>query len=123
PLDGRADGAPWTSFPQPPGAAWTRGAQPARVEWTERGAVVCGDGDYDAGPLLELAEAAGWPVLAEPSSNARRGPNALTAYGYLLDAPGFVARHRPDVIVSAGPPRLSPRQLAVLPRAPPGGPP
>src|SRR5262249_41129539 len=31
PLDGRADGAPWTSFPQPPGAAWTRGAQPARV--------------------------------------------------------------------------------------------
>src|SRR5262249_13464274 len=122
PLDGRADGAPWTSFPQPPGAAWTRGAQPARVEWTERGAVVCGDGDYDAGPLLELAEAAGWPVLAEPSSNARRGPNALTAYGYLLDAPGFVARHGPDVIVSAGRPGLSRGQLAFLRGTPGGGP-
>jgi len=119
PLDGRADGAPWTSFPGPPGPARPLGAEPAPVEWTERGVVVCGDGDYDAGPLLELAEAAGWPVLAEPSSNARRGPNALTAYGYLLDAPGFVAGHRPDVIVSAGRPGLSRGQLAFL-RGTPG---
>jgi 2-succinyl-5-enolpyruvyl-6-hydroxy-3-cyclohexene-1-carboxylate synthase len=120
PLDGRGDGAPWTSFPGSPGPAWPRSAEPAQVEWTERGVVVCGDGDYDAGPLLELAEAAGWPVLAEPSSNARRGPNALTAYGYLLDAPGFVARHRPDVVVSAGRPGLSRGQLAFL-RGTPGG--
>jgi 2-succinyl-5-enolpyruvyl-6-hydroxy-3-cyclohexene-1-carboxylate synthase len=119
PLDGRRDGAPWTSFPEPLRPDSLRGAEPARVEWTERGAVVCGDGDYDAGPLLELAEAAGWPVLAEPSSNARRGPNALTAYGYLLGAPGFVARHRPDIVVSAGRPGLSRGQLAFL-RGTPG---
>ena len=119
PVDGRRDGAPWTSFPGPPGAAWPGAAEPAPVDWAERGVVVCGDGDYDAGPLLELAEAAGWPVLAEPSSNARRGPNALTAYGYLLDTPGFVARHRPDVIVSAGRPGLSRGQLAFL-RGSPG---
>jgi 2-succinyl-5-enolpyruvyl-6-hydroxy-3-cyclohexene-1-carboxylate synthase len=120
PLDGRPGGAPWTSF----GSGGERGVTGpslgalARVEWAERGVVVCGDGDYDAGPLLELAEAAGWPVLAEPSSGARCGPNALCAYNYLLDAPGFVAAHRPDVIVSAGRPGLSRGQLAFLRGAP-----
>ncbi len=57
------------------------------LAWTERGVVVCGDGDYDAAPLLAVAQAAGWPVLAEPSSGARCGPNALSAYQYLLDSP------------------------------------
>jgi 2-succinyl-5-enolpyruvyl-6-hydroxy-3-cyclohexene-1-carboxylate synthase len=125
PLDGRPDGAPWTTIGagprQPPGQAGT-GGDPQRLEWAERGAVVCGDGDYDPAPLLELAEAAGWPVLAEPSSNARRGPNALSAYGYLLGAAGFVAEHRPEVIVSAGRPGLSRGQLAFL-RGSPGPPP
>ena len=116
PLDGRPGGAPWTSFGEPPGG------EPVRVEWAERGVVICGDGDYDAGPLLELAEAAGWPVLAEPSSGARQGQNALSAYSYLLDAPGFAAAHRPDVIVSAGRPGLSRGQLAFL-RGAPGPPP
>ncbi|MGH3159638.1 MAG: 2-succinyl-5-enolpyruvyl-6-hydroxy-3-cyclohexene-1-carboxylic-acid synthase, partial [Streptosporangiaceae bacterium] len=91
------------------------------LPWTERGAVVCGDGDYDAGPLLRLAQEAGWPVLAEPSSGARRGPNALRAYSYLLASPQFTAAHRPDVIVSAGRPGLSRGQLAFL-RGGPGGP-
>jgi 2-succinyl-5-enolpyruvyl-6-hydroxy-3-cyclohexene-1-carboxylate synthase len=114
PLDGRPGGAPWTAFAvgAPPGA------EPLALDWAERGVVVCGDGDYDPQPLLELAEAAGWPVLAEPSSNARRGPNALSAYGYLLGAPGFAGPHRPDVIVSAGRPGLSRGQLALLRGAP-----
>jgi 2-succinyl-5-enolpyruvyl-6-hydroxy-3-cyclohexene-1-carboxylate synthase len=88
------------------------------VDWTERGVVVCGDGDYDTAPLLDLAAAAGWPVLAEPSSGARSGPNALSAYGYLLDSPEFVAGHRPDLIVSAGRPGLSRGQLGFLRGAP-----
>jgi 2-succinyl-5-enolpyruvyl-6-hydroxy-3-cyclohexene-1-carboxylate synthase len=142
PLDGRPDGSPWTRFAHPsrpdPGAqtghrggsgssdgpsARRYGAEPVPVEWTERGVVVCGDGDYDGGPLLDLAEAAGWPVLAEPSSNTRRGPNALSAYAYLLNAPGFAAAHRPDVIVSAGRPGLSRGQLAFLRGAPGSVPP
>jgi 2-succinyl-5-enolpyruvyl-6-hydroxy-3-cyclohexene-1-carboxylate synthase len=112
PLGGRPGGGPWTSFPGPgPGGGdWPR----VELDWTERGVVVCGDGDYDPAPLVELAEAAGWPVLAEPSSNARRGPNALSAYGYLLAAPAFTAAHRPDLIVSAGRPGLSRPQLAFL---------
>jgi 2-succinyl-5-enolpyruvyl-6-hydroxy-3-cyclohexene-1-carboxylate synthase len=107
-LAGRPGRAPWTSF----GPA--RPAPPAAVAWAERGVVVCGDGDYAAGPLLELAEAAGWPVLAEPSSNARRGPNALPAYPYLLEDAAFMAAHQPEVIVSAGRPGLSRAQLALL---------
>jgi hypothetical protein len=75
---------------------------------------VCGDGDYDSAALVELAERAGWPVLAEPSSGARRGPNALTGYQYLLASPGFMAAHRPQVIISAGRPGLSRPQSALL---------
>jgi 2-succinyl-5-enolpyruvyl-6-hydroxy-3-cyclohexene-1-carboxylate synthase len=106
PLDGRPGGAPWTGFG--PSLA----EHPLELPWTERGVVVCGDGA--AGTLTELAECSGWPVLAEPSSGARRGPNALSAYQYLLATPEFSAAHRPDLIVSAGRPGLSRQQLAFL---------
>jgi 2-succinyl-5-enolpyruvyl-6-hydroxy-3-cyclohexene-1-carboxylate synthase len=119
PLDGRRNDAPWTSVV---GGGPGPGGGPLRLEWAERGVVVCGDGDYEPQPLLDLAEKAGWPVLAEPSSNARRGPNALSAYSYLLSAPGFTAAHRPEIIVSAGRPGLSRGQLALL-RGSPGMPP
>jgi len=95
-------------------APWTRFAAVAELPAAERGLIVCGDGDYDPAPLLSLAELASWPVLAEPSSNARTGPCALGAYQYLLADPGFVAAHQPDVIVSAGRPGLSRGQLALL---------
>jgi 2-succinyl-5-enolpyruvyl-6-hydroxy-3-cyclohexene-1-carboxylate synthase len=84
------------------------------LPWTERGIIVCGDGIADPRPLVELAEAAGWPLLAEPSSGARTGRAALTAYPYLLGSPEFLAAHQPDVIVSAGRPGLTRGQLAVL---------
>jgi len=87
---------------------------PLPLPWTERGVVVCGDGDYDASPLLELAERAGWPVLAEPSSGARRGPNALAGYQYLLASGEFMAANAPDLIISAGRPGLSRPQSALL---------
>jgi len=108
-LDGRADGQPRARF-EPPGPA----SGHLELPWTERGVVVCGDGDYDAAALVELAEHAGWPVLAEPSSGARRGRNALPAYQYLLATPEFMAAHRPDVLVSAGRPGLSRPQSALL---------
>ncbi len=113
PLDGRPGGRPWTRF----AAAGTAGGE-LELPWTERGVLVCGDGDYDARPLVELAEAAGWPVLAEPSSGARRGPNALAAYQYLLGTPEFVADHEPDLLISAGRPGLSRPQSAFIGPAP-----
>jgi 2-succinyl-5-enolpyruvyl-6-hydroxy-3-cyclohexene-1-carboxylate synthase len=102
-LNGRSGGAPWTRF-----------AAVAELHWAERGLVVLGDGDYDASPLLDLAQQAGWPVLAEPSSGGRRGERALSAYQYLLADPGFMAEHQPDALVSAGRPGLSRGQLALL---------
>ncbi len=109
PLDGRPGGQPWTRFR----AEHTAGEELA-LPWAERGVLVCGDGDYDGSVLVALAEQAGWPVLAEPSSGARRGPNALSAYQYLLTTPEFVQAHRPDLIVSAGRPGLSRAQSAFL---------
>ena len=116
-LDGRADGAPWTRID---GGAVV--AEPLELPWIERGVLVCGDGDYDAAGLVELAEQAGWPVLAEPSSGARRGPNALVGYQYLLASPAFMAAHRPTVIISAGRPGLSRSQSALLRLARTGAP-
>ncbi|HEX9031103.1 MAG TPA: thiamine pyrophosphate-dependent enzyme [Streptosporangiaceae bacterium] len=53
-------------------------------------------------------------MLAEPSSGARRGPLALSAYQYLLADAGFRSGHRPDIVVSAGRPGLSRGQTALL---------
>ena len=108
-LAGRPGGQPWTRF-----HGQDAPAGELELPWTESGVVVCGDGDYDALTLVELAERAGWPVLAEPSSGGRRGPNALSAYQYLLATPEFVRAHQPDLIVSAGRPGLSRAQIAFL---------
>ncbi|WP_026120584.1 2-succinyl-5-enolpyruvyl-6-hydroxy-3-cyclohexene-1-carboxylic-acid synthase [Nocardiopsis potens] len=104
PLDGRPGGAPWTSAGPVPGEP-----APVPLPAVERGAIVCGDGDYDPVPYLALSAATGWPLLAEPTSNARRS-DALSAYRQLLAAPAFAAGHAPDLVVTVGRPGLS-RQL------------
>jgi 2-succinyl-5-enolpyruvyl-6-hydroxy-3-cyclohexene-1-carboxylate synthase len=110
PLDGRPGGAPWTRV----AAAGPDSLPAATLDWTERGVVVCGDGTAEPESVAALAEAAGWPLLAEPSSGARRGPTALSSYEYLLDSPEFLAAHKPTVIVSAGRAGLTRGQLALL---------
>src|SRR5690606_41517206 len=57
--------------------------EPVELPWVERGVIVCGDGDYDPIPLLALSAQTGWPLLAEPTSNARRA-EALSSYRQLL---------------------------------------
>jgi 2-succinyl-5-enolpyruvyl-6-hydroxy-3-cyclohexene-1-carboxylate synthase len=118
-LAGRPGDEPWTSFGPLPEA----GRGPVlELPWTERGVVVCGDGAADPAGLARLAEAAGWPLLAEPSSGARQGAAVVPAYQYLLESAEFRAAHQPDLIISAGRPGLSRGQQAFLQR-PAGRPP
>jgi 2-succinyl-5-enolpyruvyl-6-hydroxy-3-cyclohexene-1-carboxylate synthase len=108
---GRPGGLPWTRVAAAP-SQW--GLPELNLDWTERGLVVAGDGTADPLALVRLAEQAGWPLLAEPSSGARHGATALSSYQYLLDVAGFLADRQPDVIVSAGRPGLTRGQLALL---------
>ncbi|HSS67594.1 MAG TPA: 2-succinyl-5-enolpyruvyl-6-hydroxy-3-cyclohexene-1-carboxylic-acid synthase [Nocardioidaceae bacterium] len=73
---GHADG--------PPRRRWDRAdAPPAeQIALGPRTVIVAGD---DAGPLARmLAQRAGWPLLAEPTSGARNGRNAIRTYRLLL---------------------------------------
>ncbi|MGN6130067.1 MAG: thiamine pyrophosphate-dependent enzyme, partial [Nocardioidaceae bacterium] len=75
-VDGRPDGRPWTETAQ-------RAAPEARVLRNDRRTVVVA-GD-DAGPPARIRAArAGWPRLAEPTSGARTGENAIRTYRLLL---------------------------------------
>ncbi|MPZ72413.1 MAG: 2-succinyl-5-enolpyruvyl-6-hydroxy-3-cyclohexene-1-carboxylic-acid synthase [Nitriliruptorales bacterium] len=103
-LGARPDGGPWTATgervrpPAPADLAWLA----ERVQATERGVLAVGDTDVDTRPLIGLASAAGWPILAEPQSGARTGPNAVAAYEHMLrDAP-FAAAHDPDLVITVG---------------------
>jgi 2-succinyl-5-enolpyruvyl-6-hydroxy-3-cyclohexene-1-carboxylate synthase len=65
-----------------------------RIESASRGVIVAGRQPDPglAGPLVELAAAAGYPILAEPTSQLRRGPHdrslVVTAYD-------VISRERP----------------------------
>jgi 2-succinyl-5-enolpyruvyl-6-hydroxy-3-cyclohexene-1-carboxylate synthase len=69
-----------------------------------RGLVVAGWG-AGARPstVLRFAEAAGWPVLADPLSNLRV-PGTVSTYDPLLRDPAFSEAHRPDVVLRVGAP-------------------
>ncbi len=78
---------------------------PTLLTGRPRTVVLAGDGLPDAGArVAELATSAGVPLLAEPSSNARRGPVALATYRLLLDTP---LAQRIERVVVFGHPTLS----------------
>ena len=115
PLDGRAGGRPWTALaarPRPPDeadVAWL-----ARRAAGARGLLLAGDSEADPGALLALAEAAGWPLLADPLSGARQGPNAVAGYDLLARSDPFWSAWRPDLVVTVGRVGLSKALLARL---------
>lgn len=115
-LDGRPDGQPWTARVQPPApdhgtAAPGAGsaATPAVADdLPARTVVVLGDAVPAAtAAALALAEARGWPVIAEPSASAGAGLTLVAAAELVLDAPGFLDEHRPARVLVVGRPTLS----------------
>ncbi len=108
---GRADGAPWH---RPVRAAIDRrlGADEAAAlarRWVgRRGVLVAGAGVDDPAAVVRLADALGWPVLAEPRSGCRwaAGPVVAHADAFLRHDP-TAASLRPEVIVSLGAPAAS----------------
>jgi len=73
---------------------------------------------HDAGPVAEaFARAHGLPLLAEPSSNARFGPNAVGPYRLLLEHFGPKSAQPVERVVLFGRPTLSRPVSALLARA------
>jgi 2-succinyl-5-enolpyruvyl-6-hydroxy-3-cyclohexene-1-carboxylate synthase len=50
----------------------------------------------------ELAQALGWPLLADPLSGARRGEAAIAHYDALLRDQAFAAARQPDIVIRVG---------------------
>jgi 2-succinyl-5-enolpyruvyl-6-hydroxy-3-cyclohexene-1-carboxylate synthase len=85
-----------------------------------RGVVVVGDvADVEASDAaIALAEACGWPLLSEPSGNARSGDTAIAHGALLLADPQFAAAHQPEIVVVVGTPGLSRSVLRLIREAP-----
>ena len=120
------------SVPVPPAATTARAAVPPRALATDerrqaghissspgRGLVVAGDTAHPGVGALarSLAEHLHWPLLAEPTSQARGGPQALTRYAELLDTPaGHALAQQADHLLVLGHPSLSRSVTALLGR-------
>ena len=74
---------PWTDVAADSWAmSWDDRAEPVELPPGPRTVVVAGD---DAGPPARvLAQDAGWPLLAEPTSGSRTGDHAIRTYRLLL---------------------------------------
>jgi 2-succinyl-5-enolpyruvyl-6-hydroxy-3-cyclohexene-1-carboxylate synthase len=72
------------------------------VAGVERGLVYAGTLREAAPAVLDLAEALGWPVVAEPTSGLRLPGRALAAGQPLLAEEGFVRTHLPEVVLQVG---------------------
>jgi 2-succinyl-5-enolpyruvyl-6-hydroxy-3-cyclohexene-1-carboxylate synthase len=88
----------------------------APADLAERRTVVLAG--HDAGPVAEaFARAHGLPLLAEPSSNARFGPNAVGPYRLLLEHFGPESSQPIERVVLFGRPTLSRPVASLLARA------
>jgi 2-succinyl-5-enolpyruvyl-6-hydroxy-3-cyclohexene-1-carboxylate synthase len=97
---GRPGGRPWTAVRRPAPPAVALGdhiASPAR------GVIIAGRDDAGLSPAIpRLAQAAGYPLLADPLSGARRGEAAIANYDALLRDERFAREHEPDVVIRVG---------------------
>ncbi|MEA2152671.1 MAG: 2-succinyl-5-enolpyruvyl-6-hydroxy-3-cyclohexene-carboxylate synthase [Solirubrobacteraceae bacterium] len=110
---GRAGGAPYVrhaSLASAQAASAAATTLNAIVGAARRGVVVAGrderrpaqSGRSLAEAAAAFAEAAGWPLLADPLSGARRGAAAVAHYDVLLRDAGFSASVQPDLVLRSG---------------------
>ncbi len=103
---GRPDGRPLlTRTPSRLHAPGDLASLAKPVAHSRRGVVVAGRHERDT-PLGEAAAAfcaaAGWPLLADPLSGARRGEAAVAHYDALLRDRAFAAQMTPDIVLRVG---------------------
>lgn len=97
---GRPDSRPWVTRPR-----LSRPASALDVALPARGVVVAGRDERDpdlADAVARFAERAGYPLLADPLSGARRGPAAIARYDLLLRDGRFTAGRIPELIIRVG---------------------
>jgi len=107
-IEGRTGRRPWLVWdvPSPP--------PPPRIETADadRPLLILGEGDYDGGAMLEVAEDRGWPALATALSGSR-GRGTVSTYHHLL-ADGVPAPLCPDLVLAVGAVGPSPRLEALI---------
>lgn len=83
-------------------------AELVRLTRVDRGLIVAGAGIADPDAVLSLAEALGWPVLADPRSGAcRSGSPTVAAADAILRHCASTGDLRPDVVLRLGDPPAS----------------
>jgi 2-succinyl-5-enolpyruvyl-6-hydroxy-3-cyclohexene-1-carboxylate synthase len=114
---GRPDGRPYVH--RTPGmlhASEAIGELEELIKRARRGIVVAGRHERPAPPTpprqppaptlgqtaASFAAAAGWPLLADPLSGARRGNAAIAHYDALLRDPAFCESLKPDLVIRIG---------------------
>jgi 2-succinyl-5-enolpyruvyl-6-hydroxy-3-cyclohexene-1-carboxylate synthase len=107
---GRAGGEPWirTSPARREPAVADVARLAALVRARPRGLLVAGWGaGVDPETAARFARAAGWPVVADPLSQLRTGPHAVSTYEALLRVDAFARAYRPELVVRVGAPVTS----------------
>ena len=116
PLTGTPDELPPTSLREP-AFTQSRSSAPTRAVANsgasapgisgaidhQRGVIVAGGrSGVSAASIAALADATGWPVLADPTSGARSLPSAVTTFDSLLRHREFADAHAPEIVVRVG---------------------
>jgi 2-succinyl-5-enolpyruvyl-6-hydroxy-3-cyclohexene-1-carboxylate synthase len=103
-LDGRSDRRPWLAVDRAARHVPAEQLQAfaGRILGTQRGLIVVGSTDAPPGPIVALARAAGWPLLAEATSGARTGEDAIAHAPLLLGHDAFARGMTPDLVLRIG---------------------